>query len=310
MAVADRIRSLLNRKKPAQAEELGNQLAETRAAFDVAKLRAAKERELHPKHVLAGAADAARHRELLAQLDGEVLELGVLLALAEERQAKAIAEEAEAARLAKYEGAAKLAAEVGQELAAKYPELAAGLLHLLNRVTYANDAIRAANEDLPAGCSRLEQVETTVRDMADLPRTNLSERVVALWAYPDSKQPLSDDLQARISSRDGHVGHILPRANEWNHSAHPVVKKRFRRVEYHDAVMGRSGDRLANLKIPALRAQDLDLWTPDEFYRPTHVDTQRRLDDVTSGRRTWRDEDRPTLVEYIVIEDTAGGGAN
>lgn len=310
MSVADRVRSLLNRKKPAQAEELGNQLAETRAAFDVAKLRAGQERLLHPKHVLAGAADAARHRELLAQLDGEVSELGVLLALAEERQAKAIAEEAEAARLVKYEGAAKLAAEVGQELAAKYPELVAGLMDLLHRVTYANDAVRAANEDLPADCSRLEQVETTVRDAADLPRKNLREHVVALWAFPNGREPLSDDLQARVSSTNGHAGHIVSRANDWTPSGQPVVKKKFRCVEYQDAVMGRSGDRLADMKIPALRAQDPDLWTPGEFYRLTHADTQRRLDDVLSGQRAWREQDRPTLVEYVVIEDTAGGGAN
>lgn len=309
MSVADRIRSLLNRKKPAQAEELGNQLAETRAAFDVAKLRAAQERELHPKHVLAGAADAARHRELLAQLDGEVSELGVLLALAEEREAKAIAEEAEAARLVRYDEAAKLAADVSEELLAKYPELVAGLLHLHHRVTCADAAIREVNEDLPTDRPRLERVETAVRDAPELPRRDLRERVVSLWARPNSNEPLSEDQQASVVGGPHH-GQLLSDPNAFQPTGWPVVKKRFRRIEYLDAVGGFGGDRLTDMKLPALRARDPNPWTPGEVFRVTPAYTQRRLDDVLSGRRTWRDEDRPTLVEYVVIEDTAGGGVN
>lgn len=310
MSVADRIRSLLNRKKPAQAQELASQLADTRAAYEAAQVKAGQERLLHPQHVLAGAADAAKHRELLAQLDGEVSELAVLLALAEERHTAAVAEEAEAARVAKYDEAAKLAAEVGEELAAKYPELVAGLMHLLHRVTYADDAIRAANEELPAGRARLEPVEAAVRDAPDLPRKNLRERVVVLWAYSDGKTPLSDDLQARVSSSNGQTGHIVPKANEWAPSGHAVVKKRFRRIEYLEPVSGLRAARLADLKIPALRARDPDLWTPGEFYRPTHADTLRRLGEILSGKRAWRAEDRPTKVEYVVTEDPADAEAN
>lgn len=310
MSVADRIRSLLNRKKPAQAQELASQLADTQAAYEAAKVKAGQERLLHPKHVLAGAGDAAKHRELLARLDGDVSELAVLLALAEERHASAVTEEAEAARLAKYEEAAKLAAEVREELATKYPELAVGLLRLLHSVTYADAAIDAANEDLPAGRARLESVEAAVRDVPESPRRNLRERVVALWAYPDGKSPLSEDLQERVSSTNGHTGHIVPQSNDWSPSGHPVVKRRFRRIEYLEAMSGYRGDRLADLKIPALQARDPDPWKPGEFFRLTPFDTQQRLKEVVSGACAWRPSDRPVKVEYVVTEDPADAEAN
>jgi len=310
MSVADRIRSLLNRKKPAQARELASELAGTRAAHEAAQVKASQERLLHPKHVLAGAAEAAKHRELLVQLDGEVSELAVLLAVAEERYAATMAEEAEAARVAKYEEAAKLQAEVAEELVAKYPELAAGLLRLLHRVTYADNAICTANEDLPEGRDRLDLVEAAVRDAEDLPRKALQERVVALWAYPDGKQPLSDDLQERVSSPNGHTGHIVPRSNDWTPSGQPVVKKRFRRIEYQAALQGHPGDRLVDMKLPALHWRDPDLWTPGEIYRPTHADTLRRLNEVVSGVRRWLPSERPVEVEYVLTKDPADAGAN
>jgi len=311
MSVADRIRSLLNRKKPAQAQELASQLADTRAAYEAAQVRAGQERLLHPKHVLAGAADAAKHRELLAQLDGEVSELSVLLALAEERHAAAVAEEALAAKAQRYENARKLRDDAAARLEAEYDKHAIGLLTLLHLVAQADEAVAIANEDRPDGMPNLDRVEAVVRDAPEVPRKILRQRVVSAWAYPDGDTPLSEELQARVSSANGHTGHIVPRSNDWSPSGQAVVKKRFRLVEYQAGISASSGDRLADMKLPALRARDPNYWTPGEFYgRLKATETLRRLNEVVSGLRAWRPSERPVGVEYVVTEDPADAEAN
>jgi|GEM_PF-5271720 len=302
MNIFDRSRSLLKKKSPTAAE-LAEGVAAAREAYETAKVKAGRERLLHPKHLLAGAFEATKHKQLLAELDSDVQDATVFLAALEERHAEVAAAEAEAARLARYDEAAKLAAEVGEELATKYPELAAGLVQLLHRVTYSDDAISAANEDRPAGRERLRRVEEMVRDGPDLPRKNIRERVVALWAFERSQQPLSEDQQAKVIAHgDRHTG-FLPHGSGAFAGGSPVAKRRFRRIEYVERVDGLRGARLADMAIPSLRARDPDFWTPGEFYNPKLADTQRRLNVIQSGERVWRPEDRKVKVEYVPTEE-------
>lgn len=311
MSVADRIRSLLNRKKPAQAQELAAQLADTRAAYEAANLKAGQERLLHPKHVLAGAADAAKHRELLAQLDGDVSELAVLLQLAEERHAAAVAEEAQAAKAKRYEDARKLRDDAAAKLEAEYDKHAIGLLTLLHLVAQADEAVAIANEDRPEGMPNLDRVEAIVRDGEELPRKVIRDQVLSLWAFEDGERPLSPDQQAQVQAHPGARTGMISTGTGLHAGGRSVVKKRFQLVEYQEALSSSRGDRLADMKLPALRARDPNYWTPGEFYgRLKATDTLRRLNEVVSGARAWRPSERPVRVEYVLTEDPADVEAN
>lgn len=296
----DRFRSLL-KKKSSTAAELADAVGVARNAWQAAKERADKEQLLHPQHLLAGSADATKHKQLIAELVSDAQDAAVFLAALEERHAETLASEAEAARQARYDAAAKLSAEVAGELATQYPELAIGLLRLLHRVTCANEAIARANEDLPSDGHRLMRPEEIVRDAPDVPRKNVRQRAVSLWTFADGKAPLSDDQQERVSSNDGRTGSILSGPNDWT-PAKSVVKKRFLRTEYLDAISGLGGARLVDMKIPSLKAEDPDYWKPGDIYRPTPADTLRRLEAAIAGAGPGKPAERLVKVEYVLTE--------
>lgn len=305
MNIFDRFRSVLKKKAPTAAE-LAAAIEEARQAWETAKVAADRERGQHAKHLLAGSGDAAKHKQLIADLEDQARDAATFLAALEGRHQEVAAAEAEAARVARYDTAARLATDVGEELAAKYPELVGALLQLLHRVTSADAAIQEANADLPAGRERLKRVEAAVRDVPGLPRRTVREQVVSLWAFPNSDQPLGEDQAARVRSSGGDRG-VIP-GGAWASGAE-VVKRRFRRIEYLERQRAASGARLADMDLPALCARDPALWTKGEFDRATPDQTLRRLEAVVSGERVWRADSQKVQIEYVPADKTADAEA-
>lgn len=305
MNIFDRFRSVLKKKTPTTAE-LAAAIEDARQAWETAKVAADRERDQHAKHLLAGSGEAAKHKQLIAELEDQARDAATFLTALEERHHVVAATEAEAARVARCDAAAKLAADVGEELVSKYPELVAGLLQLLHRVTLADAAIQEANADLPAGRERLQRVEAAVRDAPDVPRKVVREQVVSLWAYPNSERPLDEGQAAKVLSSGGDRG-VIP-GGQWSPGA-GVVKRRFRRIEYLEGRGASSAPRLVDMDLPALRARDPALSTKGEFNRATPDQTLRRLEAVVSGERVWRADSQKVQIEYVPADKPADAEA-
>lgn len=126
-------------------------------------------------------------------------------------------------------------------------------------------AIRAANRDLPEGADPLAPVEAD-RATEPVEERIVSEREVRLWCYPGASEPLDNETAALVEEHaDGGVIRSGGRA-------HPVVRRRFLRVEAIEPQARQWPDALASaVALPAWRVGDPAAWSPARSGDPETV---------------------------------------
>lgn len=280
----DRVRTVLKRPNPT-LQQLADAVADARRAegdalADVDKIKAT---------VAAGFMDPAdkraKDRASLQAAREAAEDASLMLAEAERRHAAALAADAEAARRVVYEAAKIQAEAAAADLAKLYPKLALDLVALLGRTAKAQQAVAAANADLPAGAAPLADPEIAVRGTPALPREVLSETEQVLWVNELERSPIRpapEHLQPLITKAGDGWG-IVPSLVE--ESLPPTRTPNFRRYrlmrsEVCDAVPSFSPVPLAGeLQLPAIDGRGF-LWERAPYGAPDAGEVLSRIDAI------------------------------
>ena len=255
-SILDRLRTALKRSN-SSTEQLA-------AAVDDARRAQADATHAVERQVAAVAAgyldpDAARAaaRAKLADLRADAEDADAILAEAERRHAAALDGEEQGRRRGLYESARAEAEAAAADLAKTYPKLSGDLLALLGRLARAQQAVALVNDQLPDGVAPLVDPEMVARGAAGLPREVISDREVEAWSRMDLDTPLDEPFQSQIydvgegwGKRGQYEGGDLSMGE-----AQALYRlRRFRRVEYRDAVVGELPAPLASsIYLPNIR---------------------------------------------------------
>lgn len=304
MSIIDRVRAGL-KKKGRTAQDIEADLSAARTEYAAAKAEADSAKLAYPKHLLESEAAAEKHRRLMAAADDKARDLGLVVARLEEDHQLAASVEDEAARVAKYAAADERVSNGRKAFQEKYHEACRLLLEALLISAECDEAVRAANEDLPAGANRLKSVEDIVRTCPAEPEQEVARRRVSLWCRAgDTKlQPLREDEQARVSPHRDGTGLCLPPENSQN-SSFPVRLQEFDRVEFRRAqpVASTYDLKLSKMVIRQLRARDFLIWD-GERERFSAAEIRERLAALDAGDLFYDANRRPIEVRLEPIQE-------
>lgn len=229
--------------------------------------------------------------EAKAQLDGFA---DYVLPEAKANLARAEAEAAEATRLCVYLDAEARAQAAAERLRSDYPKIARSLLSLMSDLVSANEAVRAANGDLPEGCRALSDPESAVRDRPSLAAEVVDDRVEERWVYAGTDRLVADSAVPKIKQlSDGSA--VLP-GTGYKPKAEAVELRPMRRIERTKPQMWERGPRLSEADIPALAKPVHWPWWRGTRH-PTPADIEAALAGIASGS----DDAKPaTDVEWVL----------
>ncbi|AQR60817.1 hypothetical protein BZG35_03480 [Brevundimonas sp. LM2] len=177
----------------------------SKAAADLANAEAAQaDAATGDDAAAAGALEAATRRvrdarDLIAAFDDRIIPAA--------RAGLALAESGldQAERLANCEAAKAKRKAAAARLTRDYPGLAASYAELVAIVQDADDAIAAANANLPAGHAPLETVEAIARDIPAEPVRVVSDRVEPVWHHASGDR-VNDPSRVRDGIYRGREG--------------------------------------------------------------------------------------------------------
>jgi hypothetical protein len=142
----------------------------------------------------------------------------------------------------------------------EYPELGRRFIALLAKINEARQAVLGANANLPEHCSPLTEPEA-ILDQHPTSRQIIRENAESKWVFEFNPGVPLDD---RAADRDTAMG--AERGTLPSNSGNPIRVRResFRRIEFVPDTSWRRGGRLAEMRIPGLRADEPDFWPGDE----------------------------------------------
>ena len=228
--------------------ELVRDLEKARQAHADAVVRAAELAAELPK-LLSTPDRLPAHHALAAAAEAQVREADALVAVLTERHAAAIAVEAEAARQAAHDRAVELVEQARTLMRRDYEKACELLAAIAGAVHAADLAVQAANRDLPAATSPLNYAEDGVRDLAGVAGGKVRARTEEGWVADGYGGHL--DASAKVTETGHNVG-------VWDgpRGLTTVRRARFSIVVSRATVPGLRGSRIAQMLVPALRADD------------------------------------------------------
>lgn len=314
MKIFERFRAALRAKNP-KAADLLSHVRDARAALQTAEAQRDALRARRADMLTASDVQRVRYKADLAAAEDAAEDAALFVQELEARHGKAEALEAEAARVSAYDAAKAKAAAVAELLAREYPEIGRRYAELLHQVADAEAAVRAANDALPDGASRLVGPESLVRDEPALPREILSDGVEDRWCIiRDGAGPFAQELvdrdgrgDAKIQRTGDRTGLLPPPPNAYPRQGTPVELRPYRRIEYLPEQPSHSGARLADLEFPGLRCGDRPFWKPKGYGRVTPDETQANLDAIRAGDLLSEPTRRDPKVEWTAVRTEAVG---
>ncbi|MCA0317479.1 MAG: hypothetical protein LCH88_05345 [Proteobacteria bacterium] len=190
--------------------------------------------------VLSGnAAKVAAAETALATARREIEHAGILLDGLRTRLADAEAAEAEAVRQERYDRARALHDALLKEMPAIWKRLGTDARQLAERMAQAHELIEEANNDLPAGGTRIADPDVIIRGRLAADEEIVDARIVNCWCRPHSGRRLSDDYAARVQPYDdGRTGYLTTAQGVIGGSggSEQVELRPFRRERYRASV--------------------------------------------------------------------------
>lgn len=297
----------LARAKDATSSELRTALEAARADSEAASAaHVAIEAEyqlalLDPDPAVTDRADAQRTAARRA-----ADRAAALVEALEKRLAEAETSEAEAGRRQRYEEAKAAADKAAALLRKEYSKHAVAIRGIVVELAKADQAVKAANADLPAGADPLAAPEASVRERPAEEREVLKCETVLAWCHADSWDRIPAEREVEVRSRDGVVGTLPAPQGAHSAGAFKVERRKFERVEYRPAEQHVWATPLFRaVKLPGLAPGDAPIWEGDLRFSddvPAHAaDLEARAAHATAQR----DGARPIEVEWRPVRDEA-----
>ncbi len=289
-------------KTSATSSEIIALIDEARRRVAEADSRAARLDGARAEAILVGPDALASLQDEIGAAAQDAANAEAILAFLEGRLEAVEAAEAEDRRKAAYDTAIAKRGAAAKRLRLEYQKLAVGLRDLVKLIAEADVAVERANAVLPLGSAALEGAEALVRDVPGTPRRVVSEKIENLWVVSGGSQPAGNQEAIRAQA-DG-TGTFTYEAGGFRHTVR-YERRRFRRIEVVDSLPTRVSDRLAEIRLPGLRADDPDIlpgltWGPSPS---TILDALDRL--AVEGRAPATEAPAPRVEYQLVVDEAA-----
>lgn len=260
-----------------------------------------------------------RRRVLVAGSDSELAELDARIAAANRAADRGVAlrdelerilAEAEVREAAADQARRRVEAERLSEAAIdairkKLPQAFDQVRTVLRQVAEAEAACAAVNAGLPSD-QQVDGPEAWRNSTSRRPETIIGEKIVSLWCFERSGDPLNEAQQARVYDSGGGRG-MLSSGDRMGPGIPiqmaPVVKRSFRRVTKIPAVSGGTLASLArSVALPPLQAGEQAHWDGERLQAWSDPETVLAALDATEASLN---EGPPELTPIVVLEPIA-----
>ena len=253
----DKVRTALKRPTPT-TEHLATAVDDARRAEADALAAVDRAQAVVKVGFMDEAAKRQADRNALATAREAAEDAALVRAEAERRHLGAVEGEEQARRRGLYDSARAEAEAAAADLAKQYPKLSGDLVALLGRLARAQQAVALVNGQLPDGVVPIADPEMVARGAAGASREVVSDTEVEAWSRLDSDKPLDEPFRSQIyavgtegwGKRSAYVG-----GKSSLGEAEALYRlRRFRRVEFREAVLGNLPTPLAaSIHLPSLR---------------------------------------------------------
>lgn len=253
MSIFDAIAKTFRRTNTS-IEALEKLEGEALAAVESARQKRAELEAKRVESVLGGEEKRTAFRAALRQCDDDIEDAGAALEAVRQKIVEARIDTEQKRKREVYESAAQLQKAAADAMKSEYEGAINVLRRLQAQVQEADEAVKIANENLPAGAERLlPEAEMLCRDIMGNPREVLRSEDVQLWCG-ENGQPIEDQQGVRKTSADNGV---IYAASAFGNRAVQVHLRRFAKMTVKPWQPATFGPRIGEMVLPPLRPESL-----------------------------------------------------